>query len=65
MAKIALFKFSKKGKFTVDVIDVNDYKEKISKPGLYYVAGLVEVMQAKELDEVEETEKLMDKTEPE
>jgi hypothetical protein len=60
MAKIALFKFDKKGKYSVDVIDAKDYKEKISTPGLYYAAGLVEVVKAEEIDEVKETEKLMD-----
>ena len=56
MAKIALFKFDKKGKFSVEVCnDAADYQAKISKPGLYYVAGLVEVIPPEA-----ETEKLMD-----
>ncbi len=61
MAKIALFKFDKKGKFTVALCnDAAEYQEKISEPGLYYVAGLVEVV-APEV----ETEKIMDELKPE
>jgi len=56
MAKIALFKFNKNGKYTVEICnDAADYNEKIAKPGLYYVAGLVEVLPPEK-----ETEKIMD-----
>jgi len=49
MAKVAVLKFSKGGKFTTEIVDGN-YKEHIAKPGLYAVIGLVEVVKPKPED---------------
>ena len=59
MAKVALLKFSKNGKFTSEIVDGN-FSEHITKPGLYAVIGLNEVLKPED-----ETLKLMDEVDEE